>query len=89
MLILTRKLGESIAIGDQIKVTLIDIQGRQVKIGVNAPRDVPIHRQEVYEKIQLENLRASRTSDLDLSRLSEIFKGSDEESAILHFVDES
>ena len=51
MLILTRKLGESIAIGDQIKVTLIEIQGKQVKIGVIAPKDVSIHRQEIYERI--------------------------------------
>ena len=74
MLILTRKLGESIAIGDQIKVTLIDIQGKQVKIGVNAPKDVPIHRQEIYERIVGENLRASMASDQDLEEISLLFK---------------
>ena len=74
MLILTRKLGESIAIGEQIKVTLIDIQGKQVKMGVNAPKDVPIHRQEIYEKIMGENLRASMASDRDLEEISRMFK---------------
>lgn len=73
MLILTRKLGESIAIGDEVKVTLIDVQGRQVKIGVTAPKDVQIHRQEIYEKIQVENYRASTTSEMDLAELSVLF----------------
>ncbi len=72
MLILTRKLGESIAIGDDIRVTLIEIQGRQVKIGVGAPKDVPIHRLEIYEKIQSENLRASLATDFDLDRLAQL-----------------
>ena len=79
MLILTRKLGESIAIGDDIKVTLIDIQGKQVKIGVNAPKDVPIHRQEIYERIVGENLLASMASDRDLEEISLLFKGEDSE----------
>ncbi|MFC1614780.1 carbon storage regulator CsrA [Gemmatimonadota bacterium] len=73
MLILTRKLGESIAIGDQIKVTLIEIQGKQVKIGVNAPKNVSIHRQEIYERIVGENLRASMASDQDLEEISLLF----------------
>ena len=79
MLILTRKLGESIAIGDDIQVTLIDIQGKQVKIGVNAPKDVPIHRQEIYERIVGENLLASMASDQDLEEISLLFKGEDSE----------
>ena len=80
MLILTRKLGESIAIGDDIRVTLIEIQGRQVKIGVNAPKDVPIHRLEIYEKIRGENVRASQTADLDLAGLSQLLRESLESS---------
>jgi len=72
MLILTRKLGESIAIGDGIKVTLLEIHGKQAKIGVLAPKDVSIHRQEVYEKIQQENLRAAGASEKDLTRLTEL-----------------
>lgn len=74
MLILTRKLGESIAIGDGIKVTLLEVQGKQVKIGVHAPRDVSIHRQEIYEKIQKENLRAAGTSERDLTTLTKLFR---------------
>ncbi|MEA2063440.1 MAG: carbon storage regulator CsrA [Gemmatimonadota bacterium] len=75
MLILTRKLGESIAIGDQIKINLIDIQGKQVKIGVSAPKDVPIHRQEIYERIVGENLRASMASGQDILEISQLFSG--------------
>lgn len=75
MLILTRKLGESIAIGDWIKITLLEVQGKQVKIGVQAPRDVAIHRQEIYEKIQQENLRAAGASEQDLTRLTKLFRG--------------
>ena len=70
MLILTRKLGESIAIGDGIKVTLLEVQGKQVKIGVQAPGNVAIHRQEIYEKIQQENLHAAGASEQDLTRLT-------------------
>ncbi len=59
MLILTRKLGEQIAIGDNIKITLLEIKGRQVKIGVEAPAEIPVHRGEVYRMIQEENLQAA------------------------------
>ncbi len=72
MLILTRKLGESIAIGDKIRVTLLEVQGKQVKIGVLAPPTVSIHRQEVYEKIQQENRRAAGTREQDLEELHRI-----------------
>ena len=72
MLILTRKLGESIAIGDRIKVTLMEVQGKQVKIGVLAPPTVSIHRQEVYEKIQQENHRAADTHEQDLEEIHRI-----------------
>jgi len=84
MLILTRKLGESIAIGDGIKVTLLEVRGKEVKIGVQAPRDVPIHRQEIYEKIQQENLRAAGTSEGDLTRLTALFRAKPGASRVLH-----
>jgi carbon storage regulator len=66
MLILTRKLGERITIGDDIVISLIEIKGSQVKLGIEAPKSVSIHRQEIYERIKAENLRSSevRTSDL-------------------------
>jgi carbon storage regulator len=70
MLILTRKQGESVAIGDDIQVTVVEIQGKQVKLGVKAPREVAVHRQEIYEKIQQENIRASQVDDFDLSDLT-------------------
>ena len=58
MLVLTRKVGESITIGDQIEVTIIEIKGDQVKIGIEAPKAVDIHRKEIYVTIQEENKRA-------------------------------
>ncbi|MBN2289787.1 MAG: carbon storage regulator CsrA [Candidatus Glassbacteria bacterium] len=69
MLILTRKQGESVAIGDDIQVTVVEIQGKQVKLGVKAPREIAVHRQEIYEKIQEENIRAAQISQADLDRL--------------------
>jgi carbon storage regulator len=75
MLILTRKQGESVAIGDDIQVTVVEIQGKQVKLGVQAPREVSVHRQEIYEKIQQENIRASQVDDFDLSDLKNAADG--------------
>ena len=78
MLILTRKQGESVAIGDDIQVTVVEIQGKQVKLGVKAPREVSVHRQEIYEKIQQENIRASQVQDLDLSELRQVISSEDD-----------
>lgn len=52
MLILTRRVGESLMVGDDIKVTFLGVKGNQVRLGVNAPRDVAVHREEVYYRIQ-------------------------------------
>ena len=54
MLILTRRVNESLMIGDQITVTVLEVKGRQVRLGVNAPKEVPVHRKEVYERVQRE-----------------------------------
>ncbi|MFH1081242.1 MAG: carbon storage regulator CsrA [Pseudomonadota bacterium] len=68
MLILTRRLGESIAIGDDIRITFLDINGRQLRIGIEAPKNVPVHRGEIYRLIQEQNLQAA-VSDIKLSDL--------------------
>ena len=67
MLILTRKLGERIAIGDDITVTLLEIRGTQVKLGIEAPQSISIHRQEIYERISEENLMSSGVRETDLT----------------------
>ena len=75
MLVLTRKLGESIAIDDHIKIVVVQIKGKQVRLGIKAPKETKIHREEVYKAIQEQNQEASRT-DLDaISSLSdELYK---------------
>ena len=52
MLILTRKIGESLIIGDDVEITVLSVRGNQVKLGVNAPKEIAVHRQEIYEGIQ-------------------------------------
>ncbi|MFI8687999.1 carbon storage regulator CsrA [Rossellomorea sp. NPDC077527] len=63
MLVLTRKKGESIQIGDDIELTVISVKGDQVKLGINAPKNVDIHRKEVYLSIKEENTEASKGID--------------------------
>jgi len=69
MLILTRKIGESITIGDDIKVHVVDIRGKQVRLGIEAPIHAPIYRQEVYQKILEENRSASRVNPADFDQM--------------------
>jgi carbon storage regulator len=64
MLVLTRKKDQSIVINDNIEITVLDIQGDQVRIGINAPRSVSIHRKEVYMEIQQENKTASQVGNV-------------------------
>ena len=59
MLILTRRVGESLRIGDDVSVTVLGIKGSQVRLGVNAPKSVPVHREEVYDRIHDENSKNS------------------------------
>ncbi len=73
MLILTRKLGESIVIGDQIQITLLDIKGKHVRIGVNAPKGISVHRGEVYEMIQDENKKAFESDVKNSEMLSALW----------------
>lgn len=61
MLVLSRKKGQSIMIGHDIEISIVDVQGEQIRLGINAPRDVAIHRKEVFEEIIQENKQAAST----------------------------
>jgi len=63
MLILTRRVGESLMVGDEVTVTVLGVKGNQVRIGVNAPRDVAVHREEIYNRIQDDEQKESENSD--------------------------
>lgn len=72
MLALTRKVGESIVIGDNVEITVIAVTGDQIKLGIDAPRSVSIHRKEIYLQIQEENKAAASTSDAGAKALKEL-----------------
>ena len=74
MLILTRKLNETIMIGDSIEISVVDIKGDQVKIGIRAPRNVKVYRQEVYQAIQKENIEAAQIKPDNIPSLDNLFK---------------
>ena len=65
MLVLSRHRDESIMIGDDVVVTIVDIRGDKVRLGIEAPQHIPVHRQEVYEAIQRENRKASQVDPND------------------------
>ena len=60
MLILTRRVGETLMIGNDVTVTVLGIKGSQVRLGINAPKDVEVHREEVYERVQAEKSAVAR-----------------------------
>ena len=74
MLALARKINQSIMIGNDIEITLLEIKGDQVKIGINAPKSVPIYRKEIYVQIQEENKKASE-GEVDVETLNKLFSG--------------
>lgn len=61
MLILTRRIGETLMVGDDVTITVLGVKGNQVRIGVNAPKDVAVHREEIYQRIQKEKSSDSST----------------------------
>lgn len=73
MLVLARHLNESIMIGDEIEVVVVAVQGDQVKLGIRAPRSIAVHRKEIYEEIQKENLRAAQAAG-DLGAGADLLK---------------
>ncbi len=71
MLVLTRKLGESIAIDDHIKIVVVQIKGKQVRLGIKAPKETKIHREEVYQAIKEQNTEASQSGPDQLQQLDQ------------------
>jgi carbon storage regulator len=74
VLILTRKTGEAVTIGEDIKITVLSVQGKQVKLGITAPERVSVYRDEIFKRIQVENVKASMALKEDLQELARIIK---------------
>lgn len=74
MLVLTRRHKESIMVGDDIEISILSIEGDQVKLGISAPKNVDIHRKEIYLSIQQENSSATQTEASAIESLSSFFK---------------
>jgi len=75
MLILTRKLGESITIGDDIKITFLETKGKQVRIGIEAPPHITVHREEIYQLIREQNIQAANVESIEKETLPNIWDG--------------
>ena len=80
MLVLTRKLGESIRIGDTITVKIVDLDGRHVKLGIEAPRSIAVNREEIYERIQRENKAASAMKDGGVQNIAAALRQGNQEN---------
>lgn len=72
MLALARKINQSIVIGNDIEITLLEIKGDQIKLGINAPKSIPIYRKEIYNQIQEENKKAAQ-ANVDINSLKNLF----------------
>lgn len=74
MLVLTRKKDQSVIIDDKIEITILEIKGDQIRLGINAPKDVTILRKEIYQEVQEENRSAIHTYNVNLNNLAEIIR---------------
>lgn len=74
MLVLTRKIGESIQIGENIRITVVDVEGGCVKLGIDAPRSVSVHRDEIYRRILDENQSAVTASAVGMGALADMLR---------------
>ena len=70
MLVLSRQRDQTIMIGDEIEITVVDIRGDKVRLGINAPNEVPVHRKEVYEAIKRENRAAASVKPEDIAKVT-------------------
>jgi len=74
MLILSRRPGESLHLGDHITITVLSIKGQRIKLGIDVPDGMPVYRDEIYEKIQEQNKQAAQTLQDDLLAVTELWK---------------
>jgi len=74
MLVLSRQRDQTIMIGDEIEITVVDIRGDKVRLGINAPPEIPVHRKEVYEAIKRENRAAASVKPEDVAKVASIQK---------------
>ncbi len=81
MLVLSRQRDETIMIGDDIEITVVDIRGDKVRLGITAPPSVPVHRKEVYEAIKRENRDAARVDMKDLNKANDKLRGKDADAS--------
>ena len=81
MLILTRKIGEGIILGDDIRISVLEIRGKQIRIGIEAPSDIVVLREEIYKRIQEENLQAAGVRDVDLKEIAKLWKQKKEDES--------
>jgi len=74
LLILTRKSGEGLFIGDDIRISILEIRGKQIRLGIEAPTNVVVLREEIYRRIQEENLQAAAAKDTDVKEIAQLWR---------------